>query len=177
MDAVSSRRDLAWSWDRCAICIACNLGTNATRIWQEDIHLPMRTSTEGAKQGTPPNEFVSVSDKGSLGLLNLVLERLDDAKAENTVKIDLAGKSSIGDFMVVTSGRSHRHVGAIADQLVRALKDHGFGSAKVEGLPACDWVLIDTGDVIVHIFRPEVREFYNLEKMWSTERPSDPISV
>lgn len=70
--------------------------------------------------------------------------------------------------MIVASGRSHRHVGAIADQVLRNLKAAGFGSAKVEGLPHCDWVLVDAGDVIVHIFRPEVRDFYNIEKMWST---------
>ena len=75
--------------------------------------------------------------------------------------------------MVVTSGRSHRHVGAIADRLLRDLKDAGFGRARVEGLPHCDWVLIDAGDLIVHVFRPEVRDFYNLEKMWAAEPYSD----
>jgi ribosome-associated protein len=74
--------------------------------------------------------------------------------------------------MVVASGRSHRHVGAIADHVLRDLKEAGFGSARVEGLPQCDWVLIDAGDVIVHVFRPEVRSFYNLEKMWSAEAPA-----
>ena len=71
--------------------------------------------------------------------------------------------------MVVASGRSHRHVGAIAEHLLQNLKDRGFGNARVEGMPQCDWVLIDAGDVIVHVFRPEVRSFYNLEKMWSAE--------
>jgi ribosome-associated protein len=71
--------------------------------------------------------------------------------------------------MVVASGRSHRHVGAIADRLVSDLKDAGFGNATVEGLDSCDWVLVDAGDVIVHVFRPEVRQFYHLEKMWSAE--------
>ncbi len=70
--------------------------------------------------------------------------------------------------MIVASGRSHRHVGAVADHLLRDIKSSGFPAAKVEGLPACDWVLLDAGDIIVHIFRPEVREFYNLEKMWMT---------
>lgn len=69
--------------------------------------------------------------------------------------------------MVVTSGRSHRHVSAVTDRLLRDLKDAGYGTPKVEGVPACDWVLVDAGDVIVHVFRPEVREFYNLEKMWT----------
>ena len=102
-----------------------------------------------------------------------VLASLDDAKAEDTVTIDIAGKSALGDFMVVTSGRSHRHVGAIADRLASDLKQAGFGPTRVEGLPHCDWVLIDSGDIIVHIFRPEVREFYNLEKMWMAEPYSE----
>jgi ribosome-associated protein len=107
----------------------------------------------------------------------LALDCLEDMKAENTVEIDLAGKTSIADIMIVTSGRSHRHVGAIADRVLQALKDRGFGSARVEGLPACDWVLIDAGDVLIHIFRPEVRGFYNLEKMWGADRPQDRASA
>jgi len=98
--------------------------------------------------------------------LETVLASLDDSKAENIVPIDIQGKSILGDHMVVASGRSHRHVAAVADHLLKALKDAGFGNARVEGLAAADWVLIDSGDIIVHIFRPEVREFYNLEKMW-----------
>ena len=98
--------------------------------------------------------------------INTVLASLEDSKAENIVSIDIQGKSSLGDYMVVASGRSHRHVAAVADHLLKALKEAGLGNARVEGLAAADWVLIDTGDVIVHVFRPEVREFYNLEKMW-----------
>ena len=90
-----------------------------------------------------------------------------------TVTIPLEGKSSIGDFMIIASGRSDRHVGAIADQIQTKLKEAGHARARVEGQDTCDWVLIDTGDIIVHVFRPEVREFYNLEKMWSAERPGD----
>ena len=96
---------------------------------------------------------------------------LEDMKAEDTIEIDLTGKTSIADTMIVTSGRSQRHVGSIADRVVQALKDKGFSPPRVEGLPACDWVLIDAGDVLVHIFRPEVRSFYNLEKMWGADRP------
>ena len=103
--------------------------------------------------------------------LRLVLARLDDMKAEDTVTIDLHGKTSIGDYMVVTSGRSNRHVGAVADRILRDLGEHGCTGVRVEGLPHCDWVLIDAGDVIVHVFRPEVRAFYNLEKMWMAVRP------
>jgi len=98
--------------------------------------------------------------------LDIVLASLEDSKAENIIPIDIQGKSSLGDHMVIASGRSHRHVAAVADHLLTALKDAGFGNARVEGLSGADWVLIDSGDVIVHIFRPEVREFYNLEKMW-----------
>ena len=97
-------------------------------------------------------------------------------KAENTVEIDLVGKTSLADTMIVTSGRSHRHVGAIADRVMQDLKDKGFGNPRVEGLPACDWVLIDAGDVLIHVFRPEVRGFYNLEKMWGADRPHDRAS-
>ncbi len=106
-------------------------------------------------------------------LIDLVLKSLDDAKAEQTVAIDIAGKSSLTDHMVVTSGRSNRHVGAVADQLVKALRDAGFGKPRIEGLPHADWVLVDAGDVIVHIFRPEVREFYNIEKMWAVDFAAD----
>ncbi len=101
-------------------------------------------------------------------LLDTVLQSLEDSKAEEIIVVDIETKSSIGDYMVIASGRSHRHVGAAADHLLRDLKEKGFRSIKVEGMPACDWVLIDAGDVIVHVFRPEVREFYNLEKMWMT---------
>jgi ribosome-associated protein len=100
--------------------------------------------------------------------LKLVLAQLDDAKAEDTCSIDLAGKTPIADYMVVTSGRSNRQVGAIADRLLKALGAAGVAGVRVEGMPYCDWVLIDAGDVIVHVFRPEVRAFYNLEKMWAT---------
>lgn len=87
-------------------------------------------------------------------------------KAEDTVSIDLRGKSSIADYMVVTTGRVNRHVGAIAENVVKDLGEIGLKGLHVEGLPNCDWVLIDTGDVIVHVFRPEVRSFYSIEKMW-----------
>ncbi|MFD3191880.1 ribosome silencing factor [Sedimentitalea sp. HM32M-2] len=99
-------------------------------------------------------------------LLARILSSLDDDKAEDVVQIDLRGKTEIGDYMVIASGRSTRQVSAMAEKLVDRLK-HEFGRlSKVEGKDAGDWVLIDTGDVLVHIFRPEVREFYQLEKMW-----------
>jgi ribosome-associated protein len=102
-------------------------------------------------------------------ILSLVLARLDDMKAEDTLTIDLRGKSSIGDYIVIASGRSQRHVGSVADRVVEDLHKAGI-AARVEGVPHCDWVLIDAGDVIVHVFRPEVRAFYNLEKMWMAGR-------
>ena len=105
--------------------------------------------------------------------MRLVLARLNDIKAEDSVTIDLTDKPSIGDYMVVTTGRSNVHVAAIADNLVKGLKAAGITGIHVEGLRQGDWVLIDAGSVIVHVFRPEVREFYNLEKMWSGDRPSD----
>lgn len=106
-------------------------------------------------------------------LIDVVTATLEDAKAENTVHIEIAGKSSLSDHMVVTSGRSQRHVGAIADQLVNTLREKGFGRPRIEGLPHCDWVLVDAGDVVIHIFRPEVRDFYNIEKMWSADFSAD----
>ncbi|WP_346764206.1 ribosome silencing factor [Caulobacter sp. SLTY] len=102
-------------------------------------------------------------------LEDLILSRLDDDKAQDIVLIDLKGKSPMADSMIVASGRSHRHVGALADHVLRTLKDAGHGRARVEGLPHCDWVLIDAGDVVVHLFRPEVRTFYNIEKIWSVD--------
>ena len=107
-----------------------------------------------------------------VSLEELILSRLDDDKAQDIVLIDLKGKSPMADSLIVASGRSQRHVGALADHVTRAIKEAGFGKAPVEGLPQCDWVLIDAGDVIVHLFRPEVRAFYNIEKIWSVDTPS-----
>ena len=112
-------------------------------------------------------EFVSRRRPDAQETLRRVLARLDDMKAEDTVTIDLTGKTSIGDYMVVTSGRSNRHVSAVADRVLAELAEAGLPDVRVEGMPHCDWVLIDAGDVIVHVFRPEVRAFYNLEKMWA----------
>jgi len=100
----------------------------------------------------------------------VILACLDDAKAEDTITIDLHGKTSISDYMVVTCGRSNRHVGAVANRVLEDLEQAGVPDLRVEGMPHCDWVLIDAGDVIVHVFRPEVRAFYNLEKMWAPGR-------
>ena len=107
------------------------------------------------------------------GLADEIVKWLDEAKAEAIVAIDIKGKTSIGDCMIVASGRTDRHVGAMADQLQRKLKEFGVSKVRVEGQQTCDWVLVDVGAIIVHLFRPEVREFYNLEKMWSGERPGE----
>jgi len=104
-------------------------------------------------------------------LVGLIEKSLDDDKAEDIVVIDLHGKSSFADFMVVASGRSARQVGAMAEHLEVKLKQQGVGPVGVEGAQAGDWVLIDGGDVVVHLFRPEVRRFYNLEKMWGIAMP------
>ena len=104
-------------------------------------------------------------------LVGLIEKSLDDDKAEDIVVIDLHGKSSFADFMVVASGRSARQVGAMAEHLAVKLKQQGIGSVGVEGAQVGDWVLIDGGDVVVHLFRPEVRRFYNLEKMWGIAMP------
>ncbi len=100
-------------------------------------------------------------------LHRLVLTSLDDDQAVETVSIPLAGKSSIADYMVVASGRSTRQVASMAQKLAEKIKAERGQSPRVEGLPTADWVLIDAGDVIVHLFRPEVRTFYNLERMWA----------
>jgi ribosome-associated protein len=132
----------------------------------------MTRSEEGALSQKPSAASLMAA-RANGKALKAVLTSLEDAKAEDTVTIDIKNKSALGDYMVVTSGRSHRHVGAIADRLVSDMKQAGLGPLRVEGLPHCDWVLVDAGDLIVHIFRPEVREFYNLEKMWMAEPYSE----
>lgn len=126
--------------------------------------IPAKIKALAASQQEPELAF-------SQRLVELVKASLEDDKADDLVIIDLAGKSSIADYMVIASGRSQRQVGAMAEHLREKLKAAGAGSVPVEGAQRCDWVLIDTGDVIVHLFRPEVRAFYNLEKMWGLELP------
>ncbi len=109
-------------------------------------------------------------------LLALIEKVLEDGKAEDLTVIDLQGKSSFADYMVIATGRSQRQVASLAERLLAALKEGGYGRASVEGLSHGDWVLIDAGDVIIHLFRPEVRNYYNLEKMWGATL-SPPASV
>ena len=113
-----------------------------------------------------PTAQNSAEETTSELLLDRILTSLKNDKAEDIVQIDLRGKSSIGDYMIIASGRSSRQVTAISEKLVDNIKKDFGRSSKVEGKNAGDWVLIDTGDVIVHVFRPEVRKFYQLEKMW-----------
>jgi len=121
--------------------------------------IPMDDTSSGNGASLPEPEPGSLHE--------LVLQSLDDDQAQDMVSIPLQGKSSIADHMVIASGRSTRQVAAMAQKLAERIKQAGFGSPRVEGLPAADWVLIDSGDVIVHLFRPEVRSFYNLERMWA----------
>ena len=114
-----------------------------------------------ARAGASNKALMSEAD-----LLALVLDQLDEDQAQDVVSIALEGKSSIADHMVIASGRSTRQVAAMATKLAERLKNAGQGNPRIEGLPAADWVLIDAGDVVVHLFRPEVRSFYNLERMW-----------
>ena len=124
----------------------------------------LAVSRAGAKRAP---ERVSKVRPDAEETLRLVLASIEDMKAEDTLTIDLREKSSLADTMVVTSGRSNRHVGSVADRVLENLGKAGMKNLRVEGMPHCDWVLIDAGDVIVHVFRPEVRAFYQLEKMWA----------
>ncbi len=138
---------------------------------RESIGPQWKTTTLQRKE---PRVIASVTsaEKTAQSLLTVIERSLDDDKADEIVAIDLAGKTNIADFMVVASGRSQRHVGAIAEHLLETLKARFGETPRSEGLGQCDWVLIDAGDVIVHLFRPEVRSFYNLEKLWSVRLPA-----
>lgn len=124
-----------------------------------------RTKALRAKKAAKP-------EPSEPALLSRILKSLDDDKAEDIVTIDLHGRSSLADALVIASGRSARHVASIAERLARKLKEAGYGSRPTDGLPQGDWALVDAGDVIVHIFRPEVRAYYDLEGMWSVPEPN-----
>lgn len=128
--------------------------------------LSVAPDTLGASVAAMTANAAASAEPTSDQVLARVLESLDDDKAEDIVQIDLRGRSSIADHMVICSGRSSRQVGAIAEKLVERLKEEFGRPCKIEGKDQGDWVLIDASDVIVHVFRPEVREFYQLEKMW-----------
>lgn len=133
---------------------------------KEDIVLSIHAEAAQAADDRATHSGAGPAETTSETLLVSILSQLADDKAEEIVEIDLRGKTAIGDYMVICSGRSTRQVAALAEKLVDRLKKDYGRLSRVEGKDAGDWVLIDTGDVIVHIFRPEVREFYQLEKMW-----------
>lgn len=126
-----------------------------------------KLSTQSQKGVNAPSK----TDKEAKALSQHIVHILDEHSAQDTILIDIIGKSSVADYMIISSGRSNRHVGALADYVIRGLKAKGHKDIGVEGQSGCDWVLIDAGDVILHLFRPEVRAFYNLEKIWSVPLP------
>ncbi len=131
-------------------------------------------TTTSREAGSAPLQLgLGPIGSGVLSLVQSVQTCLDDAKAEDIVSIDLQGKTTLADTMIIATGRSSVHVAAIADRVIKTLKAGSAQVPRVEGLPSGDWVLIDVGDIIVHIFRPEVRQFYNLEKMWGMDRPAE----
>lgn len=156
-------------------CTARNAGAQGEESW----------FTKRLAHGKHSIMVIPNSDAGSLPaqttapsgvatLVDLILKSLDDDKALDIVDVDLADKSSVTDALIIASGRSQRHVAAIADHMVRKLKEAGVKNLSIEGKDAADWVLIDAGDVVIHLFRPEVRTFYKLEKLWGLETPPAP---
>lgn len=137
---------------------------------RKDIATKMRTSAQAAKTVKPKVALVSQRLEPE-ELKELIVASMEDAKAEQIVTLDVKAKSSVGEFMIIASGNVNRHVSAIADRVVEALKKAKHTSIQVEGMPECNWVVIDAGPVIVHVFQPEARDFYKLEKLWSGERP------
>lgn len=138
----------------------------AVPVTAPELTPPVASSPSGV--GFPPSPEA---------LRTLVEHALDDDQAEHIVVIDLIGRAAFADTLVVASGRSTRHVGAMAEKLSQRLKAAGMSGIEIEGMPQCDWVLVDAGDIVVHLFRPEVRAFYNLEKMWGVEPPVSPAAA
>jgi ribosome-associated protein len=140
-------------------------------LYCEDLKLGQLSARTASTAPSPALSDMAGDDRRFF--LRLVHQQLDDLKAQDIVELDLEGKTSLADAMLVASGTSDRHVRALAEKVIAALKDAGSISPRVEGLVSCDWVLIDAGDLIVHLFRPEIRGFYNLEKIWGVDRPQD----
>jgi len=132
-------------------------------------------TTSATPQSGPSGSATPLPPSVPGSLHALVLQSLDDDQAQDIVSIPLEGKTAIADHMVIASGRSTRQVAAMAQKLAERIKHGGFGHARIEGLPAADWVLIDAGDVVVHLFRPEIRAHYALEKMWSADFAEEPM--
>lgn len=127
-------------------------------------------------QGPKPSVDSALDSKGRESLFDIVMRSLDEDQAQDVIAIPLEGRSAMADHMVIASGRSTRQVAAIAQKLAERIKHGGYGNSRIEGLPAADWVLIDAGDVVVHVFRPEVRSFYNLERMWAFGDSAGPVA-
>ena len=141
--------------------------TNLTRKTTKPAKKP------AAKKATPAKKSAPKKKTSASTLLSRILKSLDDDKAESVVTIEMEGRSSLCDTIVIANGRSSRHVASIAEHLARRLKEAGYGTRPVNGISQGDWALIDAGDVIVHVFRPEVRAYYDLEGMWSVdEKPA-----
>lgn len=140
-------------------------------------HTPVPTVRGSDELSAAESRDIERRDTTPGELAKRIRSDLEDMKAEELVEIDLRGKTSLADTMIIATGRSNRHVASIAEHTIESLKRHGHGPVRNEGLPHGDWVLIDAGDVIVHIFRPEVRGFYNLEKMWGADRPGERIAA
>lgn len=142
------------------------------RLGQKKEARTLSPELKRAPAATPAGNGLGATDRPARGIdvdaaTRVVLASLEDDKAEDILAIDIRGKSSLADMLIVASGRSSRHVAALADHVLRKLKDAGVKDVRVEGLPHADWVLVDAGDVVVHLFRPEVRTFYNIEKIWT----------
>ena len=133
----------------------------------EEFDLTRKTAT--TRKRAPKTGEAATPEEPTL--LNRIIRSLDDDKAEDIVTFDLKGRSALADAIVIASGRSQRHVSAIAEHLARKLKEAGYGTRPLSGAQTGDWALVDAGDVIVHIFRPEVRDYYDLEGMWSVGEP------
>ena len=145
------------------------MGDLIVRRRRKGLFVPATAIAQGPDAVTAPDSVDA--------LHQMILKSLDDDQAVETVSIPLAGKSSIADHMVIASGKSTRQVASMAMKLAQKIKETTGRSARIEGLPAADWVLIDAGDIIVHLFRPEVRSFYNLERMWAFgEAPAAPTT-
>jgi ribosome-associated protein len=126
---------------------------------------------------SPHTPVVRPTQEDAGHLAQTMLTSLEDTKAEDIVSIDLRGKTTLADLMIIATGRSNVHVRAIADRVIKACKAAGYAAPRIEGLPHGDWVLLDAHDAIVHIFRPDVRQFYNLEKMWGADRPREKLHL
>ncbi len=132
------------------------------------VKTPVKKAAVKAKTAVKPKLIDPIAAQ-----LKIILKVLDDGKAEDVLDFDITGRSSLADYIVVASGKSNRQVGAMAENVRKTLKDNGHAILRMEGTPENDWVLVDTGDIIVHLFRPEVREFYRLEDIWK-KSPTNP---